>query len=59
MNSRIGKIIDIYRGRDIPFCIRADGFQPVHTLEEDLPRIKLWVDIAQSLTKEKTYSKKK
>jgi uroporphyrinogen-III decarboxylase len=52
MNLRIRKIIDICRERDIPFCIRADGFQPVHTLEEDLPRIKLWINIAQSLTKE-------
>lgn len=55
MKSRIKRIIDICTERDIPFCIRADGFQPVHTLEEDLPRIKLWIDIARSLTTEKTY----
>jgi len=54
MSSRIRKIIDICTERDVPFCIRADGFQPVHALEEDLPRIKLWADITQSLIKEKS-----
>lgn len=28
-----------------PFCISADAFQPVHTLKEDLSKIKLWVDV--------------
>jgi len=50
MKSKIKKIIDICTERDVSFCIRADGFQPVHTLKEDLPKIKLWIDLAQSLT---------
>lgn len=56
ISSKIRKIIDICTERDVPFCIRADGFQPIHTSKEDLSRIKLSVDIAQSLTKEKSSS---
>jgi len=50
MKSKIKKIIDICTERDVSFCIRADGFQPVHTLKEDLCKIKLWIDLTQSLT---------
>jgi len=53
MEEKIEEIVDVCAEKDVPFCIRADGFQPVHTLKEDLPRINLWVNIALSTIEKK------
>lgn len=53
MKEKIEEIVDVCAEKDVPFCIRADAFQPVHTLREDLPRITLWVNIARSTIEKK------
>ena len=53
MRLKIREIIDICTEKNVPFCIRADGFQPVHTLERDLSKIRVWIDVVRSVIKEK------
>ncbi|NQS90233.1 hypothetical protein HQ584_10640, partial [Patescibacteria group bacterium] len=44
MEEKIKEITDVCAEKDVPFCIRADAFQPVHALKEDLFKITLWVN---------------
>lgn len=53
MRLKIREIIDICTEKNVPFCIRADGFQPVHALERDLSKIRVWIDVVRSVIKEK------
>ena len=48
MRSKIKEITDICIEKNVPFSIRADAFQPVHSLEENLSKMKQWVSIASS-----------
>jgi uroporphyrinogen-III decarboxylase len=45
MEQRLRSIMDICG--DIPYCVRADAFQIVHGLEQDLEQIKLWARLAR------------
>jgi len=57
MKSRLEGIIDVCMEKEIPFSIRADGFQPVHTLEKDLSQINLWINVAHECIKEGAYGR--
>lgn len=45
MEQRLRAIMDICG--DIPYCVRADAFQIVNGLEQDLEQIKLWARLAR------------
>jgi len=48
MKSKIERIIAICSEKDVPFCIRADAFQPVYELEKIFSKIQLWIEIIKS-----------
>ena len=49
MEKKLERILKLGLMKNHPFCIRADGFQLVNTLAEDLSKIKLWMEVADSI----------